>query len=238
MEIIAHRGIHGDRVLENSDRAVTQALNAGCQAIEVDLQLTRDGEVIVFHDFCLQRIFGVNKALRDVAFDELQQLTCHDYPEGKIVSLAQLLEMIPRHIWLNLELKSASLFDRGKLVEKVIKQLADHCHLNILFSSFNPWLLYKCRRAKPQIQRAWLINRKIWSLNLIIRLSRVRPHFIHCSLKLFKSTYYTELISIGLPIRVFTVNNLSDYHECQRNNILGVFSDNPAIFSEIGSHDS
>lgn len=229
MEIIAHRGIHNDRILENSDLAIMQALNYGCQAIEVDLQLTGDGEIIVFHDFHLQRIFGINKALIDYNYLQLQQLTPLNSAKGQILSLSQLLALVPDDILINLELKSISLFDRGRLVEKVLQQLKDHQRKKILLSSFNPWLLYKCRATIPEIKRAWLINRKVWFLGYLISLSRAKPHFIHCSLKLLKSSYYQKISVLGLPIRVFTVNTPEDYSICQQLHVAGVFSDNPSV---------
>ncbi len=228
MEIIAHRGIHDNQVLENSDLAIMQALNYGCQAIEVDLQLTSDGEVVVFHDFQLQRIFGINKALIDCDYLELQQLSLLNSAKGQILSLSQLLALVPEDILINLELKSISLFDRGRLVEKVLQQLTDLHRKNILISSFNPWLLYKCRASIPEIKRAWLINRKVWLLGWLIGVSRVKPHFIHCSIKLLKSCYYQKIAALGLPIRVFTVNTPEDYLICQQRHVVGVFSDNPS----------
>lgn len=229
MEIIAHRGIHGNLVLENSNLAIMQALNYGCQAIEVDLQLTNDGEIVVFHDFHLQRIFGIDKTLSDCSFQELRQLTPLNSAKGQILSLSQLLVLVPDDILINLELKSISLFDRGRLVEKVLQQLTDLHRENILISSFNPWLLYKCRASIPEIKRAWLINRKVWFLKWLIGASRVKPHFIHCSIKLLKSGYYLKIAAFGLPIRVFTVNTSEDFLICQQRRVVGVFSDNPSM---------
>lgn len=229
MEIIAHRGIHDSQILENSNLAVMQALNYGCQAIEVDLQLTSDGEVVVFHDFQLQRIFGINKALIDCDYLELQRLTPLNLAKGQILNLSQLLALVPDDVLINLELKSISLFDRGRLVEKVLQQLTDRQRKNILISSFNPWLLYKCRTGIPEIKRAWLINRKVWFLGWLIYLSRVKPHFIHCSLKLLKSGYYQKIAALRLPVRIFTVNTFEDYLICQQWGVVGVFSDNPCM---------
>lgn len=229
MEIIAHRGIHDNQILENSDLAIMQALNYDCQAIEVDLQLTSDGEVVVFHDFHLQRIFGINKALIDCDYLELQRLTPLNLVKGQVLSLSQLLTLVPDDILINLELKSISLFDRGRLVEKVLQQLTDRQRKNILISSFNPWLLYKCRATIPEIKRAWLINRKVWFLGWLIHLSRVKPHFIHCSLKLLESGYYQKIAALRLPVRIFTVNTLEDYLICQQRGVMGIFSDNPCM---------
>jgi glycerophosphoryl diester phosphodiesterase len=68
--IIAHRGF-SSRYPENTMTAIRAAIKAGADMVEVDVQETRDGEIVVFHDYRLDRIYGVRKRVRDALRREL-----------------------------------------------------------------------------------------------------------------------------------------------------------------------
>ena len=69
----AHRGLYepDQSVPENSLEAFRRAVEAGCGA-ELDVQRTRDGQIVVFHDDSMQRACGVDKPIRDFTYEELQ----------------------------------------------------------------------------------------------------------------------------------------------------------------------
>ena len=64
MIIIAHRGF-SSRYPENTIPAIRAAIRLGVDMVEIDVQQTRDGELVVFHDYRLDRIYGVHKRVRD-----------------------------------------------------------------------------------------------------------------------------------------------------------------------------
>lgn len=238
MQLIAHRGVHSDLELENSDLAIIEAVNLGCKAIEVDLQLTANNEIILFHDFSLQRIFGINKKIRNSTLNELQELSRLTSKKGKIITLFQALQLIPDCITLNIELKSNSIFRSYKLAYYVIQQLIETKRTNIIISSFNPFILYTCCKIAPNIQRAILINRKIPLFKYLLWCSKSKPHFIHCSIDLLKENYFLKLSALNLPFRVFTVNNTEDYLACRQQNVKGIFSDNIEILLNCSKNES
>jgi glycerophosphoryl diester phosphodiesterase len=71
--IIAHRGFSG-RYVENTLASVRAALQLGVDLVEIDVQETRDGELIVFHDYRLRRICGVRGRVRDKTLAEIRRL--------------------------------------------------------------------------------------------------------------------------------------------------------------------
>src|ERR1039458_5631916 len=71
--IIAHRGF-SSRYLENTLTSVDAALRLGVDLVEIDVQETRDGELIVFHDYRLRRICGVRGRVRDKTLAEIRRL--------------------------------------------------------------------------------------------------------------------------------------------------------------------
>src|SRR2546425_1409628 len=64
MIVIAHRGF-SSRYPENTLPAIRAAIRLGVDMVEIDVQQTRDGELVVFHDYRLDRIYGVHKRVRD-----------------------------------------------------------------------------------------------------------------------------------------------------------------------------
>lgn len=103
----AHRGLHSrdKTVPENSLAAFTAAVDAG-YGIELDLQLTADGEVVVFHDDDLARMCSVPDKLGDLTFEQLRalRLLATDQP---IPTLREVLALVDEKVPLIIELKSS-----------------------------------------------------------------------------------------------------------------------------------
>lgn len=90
--LYAHRGLHDNTsdAPENSMAAFRRAVDAGF-GIEMDVQLTLDKVPVVFHDFSLKRVCGVDKKVADYTYEELQQFTLFDSNE-RIPKFADFLE--------------------------------------------------------------------------------------------------------------------------------------------------
>ena len=99
----AHRGLHGPGVLENSMAAFEAALAVGA-GIECDLRLTADGVPIVFHDRDAGRLCGDPRVCSASSWADLSELRLSG-TEGRIPSLAQLLDLVGGKVPLLLELK-------------------------------------------------------------------------------------------------------------------------------------
>lgn len=143
---IAHRGLHacgGSGLVENSLSAAAAAIAAG-YGIECDVQLSRDGEVVVFHDDTLERLtsrFGL-VAGEDAATLARTRLAGSD---DTIPTLATFLAAIAGRVALVIEIKSDG--DRtARLTERVLDALADYDGIAAL-ESFDPAVVLQCRRA-------------------------------------------------------------------------------------------
>jgi len=153
----AHRGLHGGGVPENSLAAFSAAVDAG-YGIELDLQLSRDGEVMVFHDYNLERMTGRNALLTDLDADELRTLTLKDTAE-KIPLLYEVLALVNGKIPLLIELKGESATDM-RLCEAAERILAAYegpwC-----VESFNPMQLAWWKKHRPDVVRGQLVTNLI-----------------------------------------------------------------------------
>lgn len=103
--LYAHRGLHNNEseAPENSLKAFGKAVKAGF-GIELDVQLTKDGIPVVFHDDTLKRVCGVDGKISDFTYEELQQFTLFQSQE-KIPKLEQVLKLVNGKVPLIVELK-------------------------------------------------------------------------------------------------------------------------------------
>lgn len=122
----AHRGASAYRP-ENTMVSFHKALELGTDMLEFDVQLTKDNEIIVFHDFDLERITGKQGMVKDFTYKELKELDvgswfAAEYYKERIPLFEQLLELAQNKVWLNIELKILEN-DQIDLVKFVIEQL-------------------------------------------------------------------------------------------------------------------
>ncbi len=195
----AHRGLHNDTIPENSLAAFERACERGC-GIELDVQLSRDGVVMVFHDYTLARMTGAEGKLRGRDARELQALRLKD-TDQTIPTLARALDLVDGRVPLLVELKGESL--DTSLCEKAADLLRAYKG-SYCIESFNPLLLRRMMRCLPDAYYGLLYTntcrdkKKYSPLNLIVTamlLNAVaRPHFIA----------YNQLDRNSLPVKITT----------------------------------
>lgn len=140
----AHRGLHGNGVPENSMAAFSLACEKGF-GIELDIQLSLDGEVMVFHDDTLVRMTGVDQKLCELNAKALKTLSLAGTDE-KIPTFEEVLSLVNGRVPLLVELKGEN-FDTS-LCEKAAALLnayeGDYC-----IESFNPLLIRDMKKYLP-----------------------------------------------------------------------------------------
>jgi glycerophosphoryl diester phosphodiesterase len=184
---VAHRGLHGNGIAENSLSAAAAALAAN-YAIEVDLQLSADGEVIVFHDDTLERLTKERGPVSERTAAELSKIKLAA-SNDTIPSLADLLTLVAGKTPLVLELKSPWSGDTS-LAEKVAAQLLDYAG-PVAAMSFDPDLVAALKSHAPGLPRGIVAERwyryRDWdflsfgrkqSLGLLLHVFRTQPHFV------------------------------------------------------------
>lgn len=149
----AHRGLHNRKagVPENSMTAFRKAVNAG-YGIELDVQLTKDEEVVVFHDFNLKRVCGAEGEVSDYTYEELQSFVLYKTQE-RIPRLVEVLEVVDGKVPLLVEMKYKGKYSR--ICELADEYLKDY-HGEYVIESFHPRALWWYRRHRPQVCRGQL----------------------------------------------------------------------------------
>ncbi len=147
----AHRGLWGERAPENSLTAFRLAAEAGF-AIELDVHLTKDGEVVVFHDNTLARMCGVYGVVEEKTYAELQQYRL-DGTDERIPLLREVLETVAGRVPFLIELKGENT--NTALCPATVSVLRGYegpwC-----VESFNPILLRWFKKNAPHVVRGFL----------------------------------------------------------------------------------
>lgn len=149
----AHRGLHNkDKTIpENSMLAFSQAVNAG-YGIELDINITTDNKVVVFHDDTLQRVCGVDKSISDCTYDELTKYNLLGTSQT-IPLFSDVLELVNGKIPLIVELKHTK---RNRELCENSAMLLDNYKGAYCIESFNPFIVGWFRKNRPSVVRGQL----------------------------------------------------------------------------------
>ena len=155
---IAHRGLHDASrgIVENTASAVTAAI-AGRYGIEVDVQLSRDGEAMVHHDDALGRLTEGSGRLADMTAAELQRVPFRATVD-RMMTLGELIDLVAGRATLVVELKSR--FDRDEcLLARAAQVLASYAG-PVAAMSFDPYVVAGLRRTVPHLTRGVVSQRR------------------------------------------------------------------------------
>lgn len=149
---IAHRGLFDNKAIpENSLSAFRNAV-ANHYGIELDLQLTKDDRLVVFHDNTLDRMTGISGNLRDFTYEQLQDLCLLDTSE-RIPLFSDVLKVLHPDTPLIIEIKGE--YRPIETVMKAVEETRDYKGLYNM-ESFNPQIIRYLRVNEPQIVRGQL----------------------------------------------------------------------------------
>lgn len=212
---VAHRGLHGNGIIENSLSAAKAAVDAN-YAIEVDLQLSKDGEIIVFHDETLDRLTSEKG---DVAARTAAELTVIRFNNSSdtIPPFDDLLSLVAGRVPLVLELKSPWNGD-VTLAKKVADRLESY-EGPVAVMSFDPDLVVALKNHAPGLPRGivaerkyihpywdFLSSRKKQYLGLLLHLLRTKPHFVaYAQFNLPAAAPLVARYVFGMPLLSWTV---------------------------------
>jgi glycerophosphoryl diester phosphodiesterase len=214
---IAHRGLHDEArgIIENSPSAFAAAIRHG-YAIECDLQLSDDGEAVVFHDDRLDRLTGETGAVAAWPARELLKLRLKG-GKDRITKLADLLAQVRGRTPLLVEMKSHWDGDT-RLARRAVEVAAGYGG-PLCLMSFDPDLVAAVRDLAPGLPRGIVADRvadRSWShlplarrlaLRHLSHLPRTRPHFLSFDVDGLPSPASRLFREAGLPIVCWTVRD-------------------------------
>jgi glycerophosphoryl diester phosphodiesterase len=223
---IAHRGLHdtGKGVVENTESAFAAAIKQD-YAIECDLQLTADGESVVFHDETLDRLTGRSASIHQLMTHELKT-TPFKQGTDRIQTLAELLEHVDGRVALVIELKSH--FDgNSRLATRALQVLANYKGPHSLMS-FDPDVVASVAVQSPHTVRGITADRTTdayyhmlpFAERMNIRhfghLEQTRPHFISYNFHDLPFAPVQAIRAAGHPVITWTIRSRQELGDALR----------------------
>jgi glycerophosphoryl diester phosphodiesterase len=214
---IAHRGLHNETYPENSISSFKQAIS-NQYAIELDIHLLADGEIVVFHDEDLLRVTGNKGLLKNLTAEDLCQYTLAG-SEETIPLLKDVLELVAGKVPLVIEIKNLKRI--GKLENQLLLLLKDYKG-EVAIQSFNHLSLVWFRLKRPEIARGMLSSLNLGKLNLIknsivknyLLYPLVAPTYIGHDVESLNSNIVGLLKKhCDIPLIAWTIKNEEQYQE-------------------------
>lgn len=213
VKVYAHRGASA-YAPENTLQAFSLAMEQGADGIELDIHLTKDGELVVIHDEKVDRTTNGAGLVKDYTLAELRAL-CADngmpgFAEARIPTLREVLTLVkPSDMLINIEIKTGILWYDG--IEEKALRLVEGMGMQdrVIWSSFNHYSIEKVRQLAPEAQTAYLYGDIICDVEKYAAAHGVQG--LHPGLYNVKmADLLQRYLASGLAVRVWTVNGAED----------------------------
>lgn len=235
---LGHRGASHDAP-ENTIPAFRLAAQQGADGVELDVQLSKDGETVIIHDFFVDKTTNGRGKVKEKTLAELKALDAgghfsEQFAGTTIPTLSELFMAMGPVLLYNIELKTTSFNDQGLEVE-VIRLIEDYnLQDRAMVSSFNPFALMRAYRINPKIKRGLL-----WAPNLPFYLRKqlfrnlAKPDMFHpyweaTTLGLVKKEHEQ-----GILVNVWTCNESQAMQRMIKMGVDAIMTDRPDLLKQV-----
>jgi glycerophosphoryl diester phosphodiesterase len=229
-KIFGHRGAAGTHP-ENTMISFKEAEREGADGIELDVQMSKDGVVVVIHDETLNRTTNKKGWVKNFTADELM---CVDasYKFSKKFGFCPIPTLEDVFKWaetnnliINVELKNG-LIEYENLEKKVI-ELVRHYRFEkrVILSSFNHYSMVKCHQLAPDIETALLFMEglyKPWNYAKQVGASAIHPYY-----PVAKESFVRQSQAAGIEVRPFTINKTDVIKQLMNYQCSAIITDFP-----------
>ncbi len=228
-KIFAHRGSKIN-CPENTLSAFKKAIEVRADGIELDIHLTKDGEIVVIHDETIDRTTNGTGEVDSFTLMELQKFDAGSwfderFKQERIPTLKEVFDLLITENFtgqLNIELKTDQKNYPG-LVAKTLQLQSDYqLPCEVVYSSFNPNSLIEMYALDKNQQLAFLLEKEEM---LDYDFGEVEISAYHPGYELLNQVEQLDLAR--LPLRVWTVNDPKQVEECIQRQVEAIFSDDP-----------
>ncbi|MCM0650814.1 glycerophosphodiester phosphodiesterase [Clostridium swellfunianum] len=232
----AHRGASG-YYPENTMLAFQKAVEMGCEGIETDVQLTKDGVLVLCHDELVDRTTDGKGLISEINYKDIEKLDAAKlwggrFKDVKIPTLEELLGYVKnKDIVVNLELKN-SIIDYKNL-EKLVIDMIDKYNLKekVIISSFNHYSILRCKAIDCTLKLGLLYSCRIFQPGKYaseLGVSAVHPLFYSLD-----ETTVREIKEHKLAINTYTVNDEKYMRELIKLGIDGIITNYPDKLKKV-----
>lgn len=225
--VFAHRGASAI-ALENTMKAFEKAKELGADGIELDVQCTKDGVLVIFHDLNLYRLVGITKLITECTAEELvkyrlgKNVFKRRFSSQHMPTLQQVVAWANlNQIALNIELKESLITHRQPLIEMLLKlNLPKGSH----FSSFHDELLKTVKMQRHDFQTAILVSKAFKWEQL---KSSTHIDAVHANKQYYKPQYLQICQDAQKGMRFYNINGKESFLLNPHPNVIGWITDYP-----------
>ncbi|WP_313070465.1 glycerophosphodiester phosphodiesterase [Lacrimispora sp.] len=241
-KIYGHRGA-SHYAPENSMEAFQLAYDMGADGIEFDVQMTKDGYLVVTHDEEISRVSNGSGYVKDFLLEEIIQFQFNrTHPEFGWVRIPLLEEVLERfaqaevrtnkEFRFNIELKN-NIFSYAGMEEKILKVVKERNLLErTLFSSFSHASMVKLSRLEPEAKVAFLYADGI--MDIADYVQRYKVNTVHPAwYRLGNKDIFEILHERGIEVNIWTVDSGKDIRRFCDMGVDGIITNKPDLGSEI-----
>jgi glycerophosphoryl diester phosphodiesterase len=224
---------------ENTLASFQKAREEGADGVELDVQLSSDGQVVVIHDDAVDRTTNSQGAVKALSLEQLRQLDAGSWLDPRFVgeripTLEEVCAWAAQDMLLNIELKNMDI--RGQGIEPRVAAIVRQFGLRerVIFSSFNPFSLRRIRACAPEFPTGLLYS---GDLPLILRRAWLRPWLhpdaLHPHLGLVNEPYLKWAKGRGLRVNVWTVDTAQDMQQLVAQKVDAIITNQPGALARL-----
>ena len=247
---VAHRG--GSQLApENTLAAFRNALSFPIDAIELDVHMSRDGHLVVFHDYTVEKRPNGKGNLLDLDFAYLRSLNAAaHFPGGwpepqQIPTLREVLDLAKGHVQVYIEIKPSKrdgMYGRyPNIVEAVIDEVRGFGMLDqVLVMSFDWMVLPLVKSLEPGVQTGALVSDDVWDPQvdhaldtLMEQVTVLGCNWINMDRDLFTNDMPVVFHERGYKLGIWTVNDAAELRRFAAAGVDSLTSDRPDLFSSV-----
>jgi glycerophosphoryl diester phosphodiesterase len=238
--VIAHRGASA-YYPENTLPAFEAAITMGADMIELDVQLTADKEVVVFHDEKISRCTDGRGRIADFTLAQLKKLDAgirfdKKFKDTRIPALAEVLDLCKDRIAVNIEIKTEAVSKMffGGIEEKCLR-LVERCGTreHVVFSSFDPRAIMHLKLIDDTVPVAVLFEKKHYGSRLPSEIvESVGADAFNCSASELKKKWMADLKANGIAVNVYTVDDAKKMKQLMEMGVSGIFTNRPDVLKK------
>ncbi|MEM9235827.1 MAG: glycerophosphodiester phosphodiesterase family protein [Verrucomicrobiota bacterium] len=228
--ITAHRG-SSITAPENTMAAIMLAVEEGSDYVEIDVQETRDGTVVLVHDKDLLRVFGIKKGIWEVSFDELKDLDSGgwfspEFSDQRLATLDQVIKAVKGRAKLNIELKfNGHQKQLAKEVVRIVRDndLVDEC----ILTSLDLAGIRRARAAGPEFRTGLIVTSALGDV------TKLEGDLISVSAGAVTRDLIARAHHVELEVHVWTVNDVPLMNKMLGMGVNQIITDDPKLLGEV-----
>ncbi|MGM1048317.1 MAG: glycerophosphodiester phosphodiesterase [Bacillota bacterium] len=239
--IISHRGASGEAP-ENTMAAFKLGLEQGCDAFELDVHLSKDGQLVVIHDGTIDRTTDGSGAINELTVDELKAFDAgswfkKEYTGERIPLLEEVFDHTPAHILINIEVKGSY---NQQLEPALIELLKKKNRMDtVVISSFDWKSLRYLKELEPQIKVGLLYNLCLDHHDKLPEAAGTNVYSLHLNGEKLDSHDIHRIQAANLRVYIWTINNEQQMRFALEAGVDGIITDYPgqlkALMAEINA---